>query len=1228
MKAAIRKEIIVLCLCLFMAKGWAVEGANEFFRVEFVANKTTVASGEQVTYTITITNLRGLIPPGSLCEYYGKYQTFQAAAPQPSSVTQDTYGLEVCWRFGLAPGQTLQLTLHTVTQDLTGKTAIANNFRGGGMYLEFSIPVVQPGIPYVAEFNETAPPKVVRKDTNTILLQGFAAGGGLWKSFGVELGDEQGTPLADIEAKFAIKPPFAGVPTSGVLLPERVVTDSTGKAYSGLVMDSAGAYTVVASFPEFPELAPLEFPVQCYDLASIAGGLNSTDVQDVLEKALPLVSIVKSGNGQIGSKDKKLSLPLTVALCNRFGNPIISVNQVIEELQSWYNIHYPGQVASVQVEITMQANFQVTEGDATLANPVITTAVQTNAAGNTILSYPIGNSQSEYLAELTFGTNTVNPVAVRAWVTGTYSVLLTYAQGVDPTPIPKPASPYSVMPALFFFGPPEVYLVQETAPGSNTFERSDTVSTWDPFEMLFTKAPFFHIEAKLPFDEPATTTGGLEAFDACRLPLTTIDSAIGQVSLKDLPMTRTQTVGDRYSIYRTQQPIVYISRLKPNAETPPTLPSGFTYAQMPASGFSKPYAMADNKIAGNMDPKGIFFLVGDHKYYDKGKNTCFLVWNADDDNNNGQQDRYDDALPIQNENDLFPLHVGTFVGNQGNIKVTIEYPVGSNEIPIKIWEHSWKKADTELSNNHRYEANKSKQLYIEGIKGSERVGDVKVTFTLELNNTEMCKETICFTIIPLVALRAKTIYHPWDMANSRFLSSTVPPEKTSLFGVDWSPDGSYALAVGDQATVVQFTPDATTCPPGYELEMPIAWREQLDALELHEINSDFTLPDVTYAINAQSRFNRLDSIQWRPNSANTVVIVGGAWVKNGRFTSDHKEELSPSKEIKDLFLGTLSLVGGGCILSFDQTNFRRINPAPRVVYDMKELANHITPLGQPPNMYKFWKIGWRPDGDLAVILGEGPGKVFVYRPTSPNSFIADEITDFFRTPNARPPIEPSDLYTLLWNPYQSHFLLTGDPEHIDQYLDRNGNVINTIRFSTNWVLKFQGETAQPPAKFTNSVDSLVAEIAWDPYGNYALALGQHIYKANLNNQSVLEIPADPFYNNTLATIKYVKDGEQKQQTIAGLLEGICWHSSKKYAIITGGTPADTIFTGNQFWREGGIPGEAIPKMDPYHQLFIYDAESNQVFPVRFPLKNSPLRRACWRPGGGEQFAVTIIRYRQ
>ena len=337
-----------------------------------------------------------------------------------------------------------------------------------------------------------------------VLLEGWVSGGGLYESFGVVVADYQGNPIPDVEVKFERAPivPGATLPP-GIILPERVVTNSFGVAFSGLVMDVAGEQKVIASLPAFQSIAPLEFQAQCNNLADLVSPYNPDDMNEIVERALPLVSIVKTGNGQIGSNGKKLSVNLTVEMRNRFGEVPITPAQASALLKGWYDRHWIGKeivVTGVEVIVGTNAYFEVMEGNASLQKPSTLPAVtkaatqekrenenvleiksnmvikspkekapvkqkttQVKATTSNVIYYPIGN-QGEYSAELVFGENQINPVTVHAGTPGSLTVRLTYIDnnpsgGMTISDVPRPDYEYSVMPTYFFIGPPEVRLV-------------------------------------------------------------------------------------------------------------------------------------------------------------------------------------------------------------------------------------------------------------------------------------------------------------------------------------------------------------------------------------------------------------------------------------------------------------------------------------------------------------------------------------------------------------------------------------------------------------------------------------------------------------------------------------------------------------------------------------------------------------------------------------------------
>jgi hypothetical protein len=352
-------------------------------------------------------------------------------------------------------------------------------------------------------------------------------------------------------------------------------------------MDEPGEYKVVASFPELPSLASLEFTAQCTNLPVTSSNLD--DLNEIVEEALPLVSVVQQGNGQIGSAGEQLR-PLTVAMYNRFGKTPISSRELIDKLQTWYSSRYFGQVPEVKVSFTLEAHFDVIEGDATVLK-------SGTATGGRSLTYPLTSNQGNHEAIVVFGNNPINPVNIRAYVTGSYSIEWVDASGAVVTTPSLPSSSYTVIPALFFLGPPEVRLVEQNEAGE--FVEAEMILPWSVLDNPDpTTAPRYFLEARLPLNEPLTTTGGVKALSDCRNEVAEIPGNIAPVGIQGIELRRdfSQKASERYLLYHSALPLVFITQTLSLDEVKPDLPTDIISVQ--TKGFAKFVAFAQEPIEG------------------------------------------------------------------------------------------------------------------------------------------------------------------------------------------------------------------------------------------------------------------------------------------------------------------------------------------------------------------------------------------------------------------------------------------------------------------------------------------------------------------------------------------------------------------------------------------------------------------------------------------------------
>lgn len=491
------------------------------------------------------------------------------------------------------------------------------------------------------------------------------------------------------------------------------------------------------------------------------------------------------------------------------------------------------------------------------------------------------------------------------------------------------------------------------------------------------------------------------------------------------------------------------------------------------------------------------------------------------------------------------------------------------------------------------------QLFIEGIQGSKTVGDVVLTLTRKSYGQVQSQEQIKLTVVPLIILYGITpTYKDKDKKDE------WQYEETSLYGVAWKPDGSSALAVGDRATVVAYTPTLKYSPDGYEslpyLEMSTEWREQLDALRLH------TVPNKPADEN-RSYLNRFNDVTWTPYGY--PLIVGGAWTKyHGSGPTTWAAMWSPQgfPQLHPFFPEPKKYVnfyyGGACVLSFHENT-----PEPFKLVKAKNTKKEIVDYREDLKLWEaeenhdtIWDVEWRPSGNSALMVGEKPGKLFEYKecqiPSSIYLLAKYEGLGF------------SDFCSLAWRPASKlpspYAFIVGD----------NG-----------FGMRYNPDVSEFPIyeKLFGAGEALLT-IVWHPSGDYFLAGGSKLWRGEMDAQ---DNPTVHFVYEDSFTITGEKtENNQKIPITIPLYNGIngsCWQPDNNYAILTGGIPADLLCLGYSV-QDFGTAGTSA--------VLLYEPNSKKVFRVAHTLGKGSLRFALrntqWRPGNYEDtFALTVIGYR-
>ncbi len=380
-------------------------------------------------------------------------------------------------------------------------------------------------------------------------------------------------PIANTEVAIALQrvDPATGlwvdVPDAAYLLPSSQYTDAQGYAEFNLEGRTSGSYRFEGRLTEFPGAPRYHEPGESTTL-SIASARAVTlrfDNGDLMQLG-PVASIIGSGNGQVGVAGRELVNPFELDVAT------FSAALQARLPQGWTFVS-----GSIQFDV--------------LPGPVAPASWEsdesTHAPTGTLRpgdqsTMTVGFTPQSPLVQVYFTPNRTTTHAVSLRIRGTFQ---------PPVGPPRAAS---IRVEALAVGPPETALVERD--GAGGFRRSPLLQRFDPLDASGIPRIDYSIEAQLPLDEPATTTGGLRTADACRVDTPDIPGAMAPSTVTNLTLDRVAT-GARAATYRTgtNQPIVFIVRTLLDTPTLPELPSGPAYIQVAPGGFVAAFALAEDK---------------------------------------------------------------------------------------------------------------------------------------------------------------------------------------------------------------------------------------------------------------------------------------------------------------------------------------------------------------------------------------------------------------------------------------------------------------------------------------------------------------------------------------------------------------------------------------------------------------------------------------------------------
>jgi photosystem II stability/assembly factor-like uncharacterized protein len=279
-----------------------------------------------------------------------------------------------------------------------------------------------------------------------------------------------------------------------------------------------------------------------------------------------------------------------------------------------------------------------------------------------------------------------------------------------------------------------------------------------------------------------------------------------------------------------------------------------------------------------------------------------------------------------------------------------------------------------------------------------------------------------------------------------------------LYGISWKPDGSEALVVGDQRTVLRYM-DASKeftkieYNEGGSFLLDVAWRpDSLYALVVGSAGSAFAYNGQTlvpYNANTNEYFY---DVNWKADSSEALLVGSSGMImrfKDGSFTK------VDSGTTKTLFASSWRSIDGSALI------VGAAGTVLRMTADGKVSSIVFTETAE------LFDVAWLPGGTMALIVG-GNGIIATYNGTNFNFLNKDTLNNFLGC---------------CWRPGTATGLICGD----------TGIIIQLTEGRLKWI-----EVVEIKSPFQT--------LEYRPQGDYLIAVG--------NSGKAVKYPGTNKPNNT------------------------------------------------------------------------------------------------------------------